>query len=198
MEEVSFRHETNLCIPKIPIRGGLPDRLPIRLRCCRGREGTGGDTDRRLLCSLKSIVLMTTHDSQKAPRLVRLIQALIFLVFVEEASVAALRDSVTIDEFVGLPVGLYTLQALDFRSESMNPPFFRSFAALPLLLLGGPDAPRIPPMNEVNDWAMGYRFMEDYGAFYQELFVPARCMVILTGAILGALVLEWATSLYGY
>jgi hypothetical protein len=48
-----------------------------------------------------------------------------------------LKDSVTVDAFVGLPVGLYTLQAVDFRSESMNPPFFRSFAALPLLIMGG-------------------------------------------------------------
>lgn len=132
-----------------------------------------------------------------APRVFRLLYALLLILFVARSTVAALGDSVTIDEFVGLPVGLYTLQAVDFRSESMNPPFFRSFAALPLLM-GGPLTPQIPPMNEVNDWAMGYRFMQDYGATYHQLFVPARCMVILTTVLLGALVLQWSTELYGY
>jgi hypothetical protein len=131
------------------------------------------------------------------PRPARLATALLVLFFLFEAAVAAQRDSVTIDEFVGLPVGLYTLQAVDFRSESMNPPFFRSFAAMPLLL-GGPLAPRIPPMNEVNDWAMGYQFMHDYSATYQQLFVPARCMVIFASVLLGALLFEWAYRLYGW
>jgi 4-amino-4-deoxy-L-arabinose transferase-like glycosyltransferase len=45
---------------------------------------------------------------------------------------------------------------------------------------------------------MGYRFMEDYNATYHELFVPARCMVILTGALLAALIFHWTTKLYGY
>ncbi len=136
-------------------------------------------------------------DTATAPRVLRLLYALLMILFVARSTTAALGDSVTIDEFVGLPVGLYTLQAVDFRSESMNPPFFRSFAALPLLM-GGPLAPQIPPMNEVNDWAMGYRFMHDYSATYHQLFVPARCMVILTATMLAAMVLQWSTELYGY
>jgi hypothetical protein len=124
-----------------------------------------------------------------------LASGILLMVFVLQAGVAAVKDSVTIDEFVGLPVGLYTLQVVDFRSESMNPPFFRSFAALPLLL--GPRAPRIPPMNEPNDWAMGYAFMNEYAATYQALFVPARCMVIFAAIFLGAMVFSWASSLYG-
>jgi hypothetical protein len=138
-----------------------------------------------------------TYDPMAAPRIARLLAGFLLSAFVAQAAIAAMRDSVTIDEFVGLPVGLYTLQTVDFRSESMNPPFFRSFAALPLLS-AGTLAPRIPPMNEVNDWAMGYRFMEDYRQGYHELFIPARCMVILTATILAALVLQWATELYGW
>src|SRR5436309_10646361 len=136
-------------------------------------------------------------DTATAPRVLRLLYALLMLLFVARSTTAALGDSVTIDEFVGLPVGLYTLQAVDFRSESMNPPFFRSFAALPLLM-GGPLAPQISPMNEINDWAMGYRFMHDYSATYHQLFVPARCMVILTATLLAAMILQWSTELYGY
>ena len=142
----------------------------------------------------------TTIDAARSspPVQARAAAGILMIIFVLQSGIGVMRDSVTIDEFVGLPVGLYTLQAVDFRSESMNPPFFRSFAALPLLLLGGPLAPRIPPMNEVNDWAMGYEFMASYADSYHELFVPARCMVILTAALLGALVLEWATRLYGW
>jgi hypothetical protein len=133
---------------------------------------------------------------QSAPREFSLVAGILLTVFALQASVAAVRDSVTIDEFVGVPVGLYTLQAVDFRSESMNPPFFRSFAALPLLL-NGPTVPRIPPMNEVNDWAMGYRFMHDYADSYHALFVPARCMVIFIAVLLGTLVFNWGVQLYG-
>jgi Dolichyl-phosphate-mannose-protein mannosyltransferase len=125
-----------------------------------------------------------------------IVAGLLLTLFVLQAAIAAMRDSVTIDEFVGVPVGLYTLQAVDFRSESMNPPFFRSFAALPLLFQG-PPAPRIAPMNEINDWAMGYRFMEEYADTYHALFVPARCMVIFIAVLLGALVFRWGVNLYG-
>src|ERR1044072_9704484 len=100
---------------------------------------------------------LRTYDPMAAPRVPRLLAVFLVSAFVAQAAIAAMRDSVTIDEFVGLPVGLYTLQTVDFRSESMNPPFFRTFAAFPLLLLGGPLAPKIPPMNEVNDWARGDR-----------------------------------------
>ncbi len=108
-----------------------------------------------------------------------------------------MRDSVTTDEFVSLPGGLQNLQAVDFRSAAMNPPFFRSFAALPLLLTG-PLAPRVTPSGDLNDWATGYRFMQDYGTSYHELFVPARCMVILTAVLLTLIVSRWATEIYGW
>jgi hypothetical protein len=135
------------------------------------------------------------HDPMAAPRIARLLDGFLIVAFVAQAAVAAMRDSVTIDEFIELPAGLYTLQGVDFRLESMNPPFFPSFAALPLL---GGAVPRIPPMNELNEWAIGYRFMQDYRQRYHALFVPARCMVILTATILAALVLHWATELYGW
>lgn len=138
-----------------------------------------------------------SHDARSVPLPARLAIGVLLVALVTQAGVAAVRDSVTIDEFVGLPVGLYALQGLDFRSASMNPPFFRSFAALPLLLAGS-RTPRIPPPHTINDWGMGYRFMRDHPTTYQELFIPPRCMVILTAALLGAIVLQWATELYGW
>jgi Dolichyl-phosphate-mannose-protein mannosyltransferase len=140
---------------------------------------------------------MVSRGSVFAPRFVRPFAGLLLVALVAQAGIAALRDSVTIDEFVGLPVGLYTLQTAGFRLESVNPPFDWSFAALPLFLMWGAQAPRVPATVEVNEWAMGYRFMADYGGTYHALFVPARCMVILLTTLLGILVLSWATELYG-
>lgn len=137
------------------------------------------------------------HGPASAPRAARIAMGVLLIALVAQAGVAALRDSVTTDEFVGLPVGLHALQAVDFRSASMNPPFFRSFAALPLLFVG-PTPPHVEPPSPGNDWATGYRFMQEYWSGYQRLFVLARCMVILTAALLGALVLQWATELYGW
>ncbi len=131
------------------------------------------------------------------PRAATLVGGLLLIALVVQMGIAALRDSVTIDEFVGLPVGLYALQGVDFRSQSMNPPFFRSIAALPLRLGWGP-APEIPRLKEKNDWAIGYQFMFDNARVYQQLFVPPRCMVILATTLLGALVWQWATELYGW
>jgi hypothetical protein len=142
--------------------------------------------------------LWLSHDPSTMPRAARLGAGLLLIVLVAQAGIAALRDSVTIDEFIGLPVGLYTLRTGDFRINSMNPPLVKSFAALPLLALRGSRAPRITPIGEVDEWAIGYQFMEDNRENYQALFVLARCMVILATAVLGGLVLRWATELYGW
>lgn len=117
---------------------------------------------------------------------------LLLLGFVAQAAIAAVRDSVTIDEFVGLPVGLYSLEHVDFSSESMNPPFFRCFAVIPLWLAG------VQAPASDGHWAMGLDFMRAHAGAYQQMVVPARCMVIFAAAALGFLVFRWATGLYGW
>lgn len=146
---------------------------------------------------LGNVSLVVSAGTPSAvPRLARLLAGLLLLALVTQAAMAALLDSVTADEFVSLPVGLYTLQTGDFRSVSMNPPFVRSFSALPLLF-GGPQAPQMPPMDEAHDWATGYAFMNQQARGYHDLFVPARCMAILAAAVLGMVVMAWATAMYG-
>jgi hypothetical protein len=131
-----------------------------------------------------------------APAAAKIAIGALLALFAVQAILAATRDSVTIDEFVGLPVGLHALQSVDFRTHSMNPPFFRSFAALPLLARESSEV-QMPVMVEVNDWAMGYQFMKDNAGEYQELFFLPRCMVIFTALLLGMLAVQWATELYG-
>ncbi len=119
---------------------------------------------------------------------------LLILAFVFQASVAARRDSVTIDEFVHLPLGLYMLYSRDFTLDPINPPLSRMIAALPLL--------RRPPafstgQARAGHWALGYHFMQANRARYQDIFVSARFMVTLMAAALGLLLWVWATQLYG-
>ncbi|MGH7859509.1 MAG: ArnT family glycosyltransferase, partial [Candidatus Binatia bacterium] len=122
----------------------------------------------------------------------RALMGLLLVAFVVQASIAAVRDSVTIDEFVGLPVGLYTLRTGDVSTPSMNPPFFRTLAALPLLR-----GPEFTPDPDSPHWEMGTRFMIENAHGYHSLYVPARCVVILFATLLGALVFFWARELYG-
>lgn len=126
-------------------------------------------------------------------RFARWTAGLLLAIFALQASVAAHRDSVTIDEFVHLPVGLYALYTGDLRLDPINPPQTRMLAALPLLL----HPPAFDPTPGMAHWSMGYLFMQRNQAEYQSLFVRGRSMVILLALALGWLIYRWATDLYG-
>jgi hypothetical protein len=78
---------------------------------------------------------MSDPGTTNMPSARALLVALILLVcFAVQASIAARRDSVTIDEFVHLPVGLYALYTGDLRSDPINPPHTRQRAGIPAAL----------------------------------------------------------------
>ena len=118
---------------------------------------------------------------------------LLLAVFAAQAWLAALRDSVTIDEFVHLPIGIHALQTGDFSLDPINPPHTRMLAALPVL----PLSPRFAPPPGATDWQLGYHLMQANAARYHELFLPARAAIIALTLLLGALVALWARELYG-
>lgn len=132
-------------------------------------------------------------SSAVSTRFARWAAALLLAIFALQASAAARRDSVTIDEFAHLPVGLYALYTGDLRLDPINPPHTRMLAALPLLL----DPPAFDPTPGMAHWSMGYLFMQRNQAEYQSLFVRGRSMIILLALALGWLVYRWATALYG-
>ncbi len=119
--------------------------------------------------------------------------AALLAAFAVQALVAARRDSVTIDEFLHLPVGLYFLYTRDFRPDPINPPLARMVAALPLLR----HPPAFDPQPGMPAWGMGYLFERRNRAHYHELFVEARTMIVAMALLLGALVFWWAHRLYG-
>jgi hypothetical protein len=114
-------------------------------------------------------------------------------VFAAQAWLAARRDSVTIDEFAHLPVGLYALETGDLSLDPINPPHTRMLAALPVRLA----APVFSPPAGAREWALGYHLMQANAARYHELFLPARAVIILLTLMLGIVVACWAGQLYG-
>jgi len=131
---------------------------------------------------------------RSVPARVRWLAALLLTLFVLQASWASRRDSVTIDEFLHLPVGLYTLYTGDFSIDPINPPLTRMLAAVPVAVR----APAFRARADLGGWGLGYAFMRENAADYQRLFVAARGVVIALGALLGLLVFVWANALYGW
>jgi hypothetical protein len=128
------------------------------------------------------------------PAWARIAACFVLGLFALQASVAALRDSVTIDEFGNLPVGLYSLFTGDFSLDPINPPHTRMIAALPLLL----DPPAFSPPTGSSSWGLGYHLMERNSENFHRIFLPARGMIIVLALLLGVLVMEWARRLYGW
>ncbi len=123
----------------------------------------------------------------------RVAAAALLAVFAVQALVAARRDSVTIDEFVHLPVGLYYLYTGDFRPDPINPPWTRMIAAATLLS----HPPAFDPEPNMPAWGMGYLFERRNRDQYHALFVRARSAIVLLAVILGVVVFWWADLLYG-
>lgn len=124
----------------------------------------------------------------------RAIACALLAVFALQASVAARRDSVTIDEFVHLPLGLYNLYTCDFRDDPINPPLPRMIAALALLRR----PPAFNPEPGTAHWSMGYHLMQRNVEDYQAIYVAARSMMILLACVVATLVFLWTTELYGW
>lgn len=129
-----------------------------------------------------------------APGWARALAAVVLSAFVLQAAWAARGDSVTIDEFVHLPVGIHALYTGDLSLDPINPPFPRMIAALPMLFA----TPAFAPAEGTPLWGLGYHFADRNRAEYQELFVAARGMIIFVSVLLGLLVWHWASALYGW
>ena len=106
------------------------------------------------------------------------------------------QKSVTVDEFVYVPAGLSHLRTGDFRLEAMNPPLLRMLAALPLAM-SEVKLPLEMGWKSGQQWQMGYEFMAANAEAYQSIFVRARAVIVVLGALLVLLAWWWARSLYG-
>ncbi len=126
-------------------------------------------------------------------RTFRIVAAALIGAFVLQGAIAARRDSVTIDEFLHLPLGLHALTTGDFRQDPINPHLTRMLAALPLLL----SRPVFTPEPGTAAWGWGYYFMGANVSRYQELYFWPRLVIVLFGVATAALAASWARRLYG-
>ena len=122
-----------------------------------------------------------------------IVVAVLLAAFAIQAGIAAIRDSVTVDELAHLPVGLYFLRHGDFSPDPINPPLSRLVSALPVF----PAQPRFDPPLHADEWKMGLIFMRDNADRYEELYARARSGVIALTLLLGLLVYHWCNRLYG-
>jgi hypothetical protein len=121
------------------------------------------------------------------------IAVVLLVAFALQALEAARRDSVTVDEFLHVPVGLHALHTGDLRQDPMNSQVPRMLTALPVLASG---AEWSPPAGTIS-WNLGQWFMVANAARYQELFVRARAVVVLLALVAAAVTARWAFALYG-
>ncbi|MDJ0851214.1 MAG: glycosyltransferase family 39 protein [Myxococcota bacterium] len=113
--------------------------------------------------------------------------------FAVQAGIAAQRDSVTIDEFVHLPVGLHLLERRDFHIDPINPPLPRMLFALPVRSSGA----ELPDGAREGHWRFAGSFMRANFFPYHPLFVRARAAAIGVALLLGIVVFAWARELAG-
>ena len=130
------------------------------------------------------------------PLRIKVSASFLLAIFFVQAYIGAKRDSVTIDEFEHLPVGLYALHTNDFSMDPINPPLLGMIAAIPLLIV----EPEFPyqTYNDPGHWGLGYLFMKHNVESYHDFFIYGRVMVILLAVVLGWLVFLWACRFYGW
>jgi hypothetical protein len=131
----------------------------------------------------------------RTPPRARVAALLLLLLFCVQAGIGALRDSVTIDEFANLPLGLHLLRTGDLELDPINPPLVRALAATPVLL-GGAELEAADA--ELGTWGLGYAFLERNRGRYHALFLRARLVMVGLAVLLGLVVFLWARDLAGW
>ncbi len=129
-----------------------------------------------------------------APRGVRRAVLALLVAFVAQAGIAAIRDSVTVDEVAHVAVGITMWRTGDFGLDPINPPLSRLFIALPPLAMN----PVLEAKPGLDEWKLGLALMRGDTDRYHELHVAARAMTIALGTLLGFGVYRFASVLYGW
>lgn len=112
------------------------------------------------------------------------------------------RKSATWDEPIHLTAGYLAAAKGDYRVDPSHPPFFRMWAALPLLAMDVAAADTAPiDRSQDHVWLQdAYRFSSQflYRQDADRLLYAARFMVVLWGVALGILLFCWAREWLGF
>jgi hypothetical protein len=113
--------------------------------------------------------------------------------YVAQCAWAARRDSVTIDEFAHLPIGLHFVQTGDYSMDPCNTPLARVIAALCVQVR----PPVFHPEAGADEWMMGKHLIASNPDSFHDVYFVARLVIALFGALCGLIVWLWARALWG-
>ncbi|MBW1862657.1 MAG: glycosyltransferase family 39 protein [Deltaproteobacteria bacterium] len=131
------------------------------------------------------------------PLLIKLAPWILLSAFAFICYTSQIEKSVTVDEFIYLPAGLYNLITLDWRMDRENPPLIKCFPAL-TALISKPEI-NIKTFNKKpNPYDLAYDFMFRNKERYRHIFQYGRCAVILLGCLCGWLLYKFAVEIYGF
>ncbi|MDI6783579.1 MAG: glycosyltransferase family 39 protein [bacterium] len=121
---------------------------------------------------------------------------ILFLLVTVFAIFSIYFNSVTVDEYTHVPVGLSQLRTGKFNMEMMNPPLVRMWASLPLLFY----RPRLhlePGFENIDYVFYARQFMLENAEQYHTLVVLCRIMIFLLIIPLAILLWKWTSKEYG-
>lgn len=119
------------------------------------------------------------------------------MVFASISFFSQASNSVTVDEFVHFPSGIYILKTFDWRMDRAAPPLIKCIPAVSIIFT----KPQIETelfKKSPDLYGLGYVFMYQNKDRYKLIFTYGRCMIILLGCLLGILVYYWGREIYGY
>jgi hypothetical protein len=119
------------------------------------------------------------------------------LIFALACFFSQASESVTVDEFVHFPSGIYILKTLDWRMDNEAPPLIKCFPALSSIFTH-PETETKLFQKSPDLYGLGYHFMYLNKDRYKSIFSYGRCMIIFLGFLLGVLIYCWSRELYGY
>lgn len=119
------------------------------------------------------------------------------LIFASTCFFSQASESVTVDEFVHFPSGIYILKTLDWRMDNAAPPLIKCFPALSSIFTH-PTVETKLFQESPDSYGLGYSFMYLNKERYTSIFSYGRCMIIFLGFLLGVLIYCWSREIYGY
>ena len=125
------------------------------------------------------------------------------LLYAGLASFSLRRESATFDETAHLPAGVSYLERFDFRMNPEHPPLAKAWAAVPIVLSGGPRVnDRGAAWERGDEWTFGFEMLNGPVESAErrdpaDLLVPARSMMVVSGMLLGVAVFLWGRELWG-
>ena len=142
----------------------------------------------------------STSEASSGPEPIRgyelILLGIILAGFLVLAWLSLVQKSVTVDEFAHLPAGLSYWRTRDFRIYPHGSPLIQMLAAAPIAASRAALPLELGWKNR-DQWQLGYEFMYANADSYQTIFVRARAVVVVLGALLVALIWWWARALYG-